>query len=171
MLFEICEKRPFQKCMGLWGGGGSQFCAQSCKREDTQGTGNAPGITHYSESDSLSSSETDKNLTHVVGTACRPGVFQIALFKGFPNIPTYPYLSDTQWTQMRQQWIQPLKTLRVGRISTIPERYVSGLIMKVICKCDEGYSDSDGDMLPVGDGQDLFSLFMDFMYHTCVPGF
>ena len=53
MLCEICEKRPFQKCMGL--GGGSQFCAQTCKREDTQGTGNAPGITHYSESDLLAS--------------------------------------------------------------------------------------------------------------------
>ena len=56
MLFEICEKTPFQKCMGLGGGGRwSQFCTQSWKREDTQGTGNAPRITHYSESDSLSS--------------------------------------------------------------------------------------------------------------------
>ena len=55
MLFEICEKRPFQKCMGWGGGRWSQFCAQSCTREDTQGTGNGPGITHYSESDSLSS--------------------------------------------------------------------------------------------------------------------
>ena len=37
ILFEICEKRPFQKCMG-WGGGGrwSQFCTKSCKRKDTQ---------------------------------------------------------------------------------------------------------------------------------------
>ena len=56
MLFGIYEKRPFQKCMG-WGGGGrwSQFCAQSCKRDDTQGIGSAPEITHYSESDLLSS--------------------------------------------------------------------------------------------------------------------
>ena len=37
--------------------------------------------------------------------------------------PTYPYLSDTQWTQMRQQWIRALKMLRVGMISTVPERY------------------------------------------------
>ena len=47
-------KRRFRN---VWVGGGrwSQFCAQSCTREDTQGTGNGPGITHYSESDSLSS--------------------------------------------------------------------------------------------------------------------
>ena len=53
MLFEICEKRPFQKCMGWGGGRWSQFCTKSCKRKDTQGTGNALRITHYSESDSL----------------------------------------------------------------------------------------------------------------------
>ena len=29
----------------------------------------------------------DKILKHVVSTACRPRVFQIALFKGFPNLP------------------------------------------------------------------------------------
>ena len=47
-------KRRFRNvCVG--GGGWSQFCAQSCTRQDTQGTGNGPGITHYSESDSLSS--------------------------------------------------------------------------------------------------------------------
>ena len=51
MLFEICEKRPFQKCMGWGGGRWSQFCTKSCKRTDTQGTGNALRITHYSESD------------------------------------------------------------------------------------------------------------------------
>ena len=34
----------------------------------------------------------------------------------------------------------------------------------------EGYSCSD-DVLPAGDYQDLLSLFMDLMYHTCVPGF
>ena len=47
-------KRRFRN---VWVGGGrwSQFCAPSCTREDTQGTGNGPGITHYSESDSLSS--------------------------------------------------------------------------------------------------------------------
>ena len=35
-------------------------------------------------------SKTDENLQHVVSTACRPGVFQITLFKGFPNIPHIP---------------------------------------------------------------------------------
>ena len=34
--------------------------------------------------------KTDKNLKHTVSTACRPGVFQVALFKGFPNIPHIP---------------------------------------------------------------------------------
>ena len=33
----------------VWGGGGSQFCTKSCKRTDTQGTGNALRITHYSD--------------------------------------------------------------------------------------------------------------------------
>ena len=36
------------------------------------------------------SSKTDENVRHVVSTACRPGVFQIALFKGFANIPHIP---------------------------------------------------------------------------------
>ena len=36
------------------------------------------------------SSKTDENLKHTVSTACRPRVFQIALFKGFPNIPHIP---------------------------------------------------------------------------------
>ena len=49
MLFEICEKRPFQKCMGWGGVGGHSFA-----HRDVQGS-NGPGITHYSESDSLSS--------------------------------------------------------------------------------------------------------------------
>ena len=35
-------------------------------------------------------SKMDENLKHVVGTACRPRVFQIAIFKGFPNIPHMP---------------------------------------------------------------------------------
>ena len=35
-------------------------------------------------------SETDENLRHVVSPASRPGVFQIALFKGFPDIPHIP---------------------------------------------------------------------------------
>ena len=35
-------------------------------------------------------SKTDKNLRHIVSAACRPGVFQRTLFKGFPNIPHIP---------------------------------------------------------------------------------
>ena len=35
-------------------------------------------------------SKAEKNLKHVVSTACKPGVFRIALFKGFPNMPHIP---------------------------------------------------------------------------------
>ena len=35
-------------------------------------------------------SKTGETLKGVVSTACRPGVFQIALFKGFPNILRIP---------------------------------------------------------------------------------
>ena len=35
-------------------------------------------------------SKTNENLKDVVNTACRPRVFQIAHFKGFPNIPHIP---------------------------------------------------------------------------------
>ena len=35
-------------------------------------------------------SKKDKNLQHTVSTTCRPRVFQIALFEGFPNIPHIP---------------------------------------------------------------------------------
>ena len=70
-------------------------------------------------------SETDKNPKHVVSTACRPRVFQIALFKGSPNLPHIPYPWNTQWAQMRQQWHRPPKTHKVGIISNVPERYAS----------------------------------------------
>ena len=50
MLFEICAKRPFRKCMGWGGGTWSHFGARRCKRDNAQGTGNAPRMTHYSES-------------------------------------------------------------------------------------------------------------------------
>jgi len=73
-------------------------------------------------------SETGNNLKHVVSTACRPRVFQIALFKGFPNVPTYPHLQNTQLAEIRQQWHQPLKTHPVGAISDVPERYVRSII-------------------------------------------
>ena len=69
----------------------------------------------------------EKNLKHVVSTACRPRMFQIALFKGFSNIPHTPPppLWDTQRAQMRQQRKQPLKTLRVGMKCNDPERYAA----------------------------------------------
>ena len=35
-------------------------------------------------------SKTDANLKRIVSTACRPRVFQIAVFKGFPNLPDIP---------------------------------------------------------------------------------
>ena len=67
----------------------------------------------------------DENIKHIVSAACRPGVFQTALFKGFPNIPTFPPpLWDTRRAQIRQQRHQPLKTLRVGMKCNDPERYV-----------------------------------------------
>ena len=50
-------------------------------------------------------SKKDRNLKHAVSTASRPGVFRIALFKGFlkiPHIPPPP-LWDTQSAQTRQQ--------------------------------------------------------------------
>ena len=58
----------------------------------------------------------DKNLKHIVSPACRPRVFQIALFKGFPNlphIPPPPPQRDTRWAQMRQHRHRPSNTLRV----------------------------------------------------------
>ena len=50
-------------------------------------------------------------------------MFQIALFKGFPDIPHIPYLPNTQLAEMRQQGQQPAKTQKVGRIPVVPERY------------------------------------------------
>ena len=35
-------------------------------------------------------SKTDENVKHTVSTTCRPRVFRIALFKGFPNVPHIP---------------------------------------------------------------------------------
>ena len=55
----VCFSKSVRKghFRNVWVGGArwSQFCVQSCKQEETQGTGKAPRITHYSESDSLSS--------------------------------------------------------------------------------------------------------------------
>ena len=46
-------------------------------------------------------------ILHMGSSTCRrnrPRVFQIALFKGFPNIPHIPTpLRDTHWAQIRQQ--------------------------------------------------------------------
>ena len=35
-------------------------------------------------------SKTEEDLKHTVSTACRPGVFRMAVFKGFPNILNIP---------------------------------------------------------------------------------
>ena len=45
---------------------------------------------HLVPATTQASSKTDENLRHNVSLACRPGVFQIALFKGFLNIPHIP---------------------------------------------------------------------------------
>ena len=45
------------------------------------------------------------------------------MFLSFQIYPTYPYLRNTQWAQMRQQWHRPPKTQKVGIISNVPERY------------------------------------------------
>ena len=74
----------------------------------------------------------DENLKHISSTACRPGVFQIALFEGFPNIPIYPPLPDTQRAQIRQQWQRPRKTLCVGMIPTDPETYARCICPSVL---------------------------------------
>ena len=69
-------------------------------------------------------SKMDENLKYTVCTV-RRRVFQIPLFKGFPNIghiPPPPF-RDTHGAQMRQQGLRPRKMHKVGRIGTIPERY------------------------------------------------
>ena len=45
--------------------------------------------------------------------------------RAFQIYPTFPYLRDTQWTQMRQQWHRPSKTQKVGRFPNVPERYAA----------------------------------------------
>ena len=54
-------------------------------------------------------------------------MFQIALFKGFPNIPHIPPtppFGTLSGQTMRQQWRRPLKTLRVGMKRNVPGRYI-----------------------------------------------
>ena len=52
ILFEICEKRPFQKCMG-WGGVDDHIFEQmELQSGRCTGQGNARGTTDYSESES-----------------------------------------------------------------------------------------------------------------------
>ena len=68
-------------------------------------------------------SKTDKILKDIVSTACRPRVFQIALFKGFLNIP--PPQPEPHETQMRQQGLPPPTTHKVGTIGNNTKRYGS----------------------------------------------
>ena len=53
ILFEICKKTPFQKCMGL-GGRGCHFSAQHNTWDGAHKHSTAPFIHFYSESLSLS---------------------------------------------------------------------------------------------------------------------
>ena len=46
--------------------------------------------------------------------------------RAFRIYPTYPPLQGTQEAQMRQQWHQHPKTLRVGIKPDVPERYRGG---------------------------------------------
>ena len=56
ILFEICEKRPFQKCMGWGGGRWSHFSAQHNTLDGAHKHGTAPLNHFYSGSSSLSAS-------------------------------------------------------------------------------------------------------------------
>ena len=62
------------------------------------------------------SPKMDKILHHVVSSACKPKVFQIAFFKGSPSIPHNP---PPQLAQKRQQYKGPRKTLRVDGIDLL----------------------------------------------------
>ena len=107
-------KRRFRN---VWVGGGrwSQFCAQSCTREDTQGTGNGPGITHYSESDSLSAragtpffwcTSDDLRVSHLAPNRRRCRLPEIRVAK-----PWWGALYDPK-TGMQRQW--PLQWTESG---------------------------------------------------------
>ena len=52
-----------------------------------------------------------------------PGCSKQPFSRAFRIYPTYPPLWDSQRAQMRQERHQPLKTLRVGMKSGVPERY------------------------------------------------
>ena len=52
-----------------------------------------------------------------------PGCSKQPFSRAFRIYPTYPPLWDSQRAQMRQERHQPLKTLRVGMKSSVPERY------------------------------------------------
>ena len=54
-----------------------------------------------------------------------PNISEKPYSRAFQIYPTYPYLWDTQWTQMRQQWHRPSKNHKVGRFPNVPERYVT----------------------------------------------
>ena len=53
-----------------------------------------------------------------------PHIFEKPFSRAFRIYPTYPYLRNTQWAQMREQWHRPLKTHRVGAFPNNAERYV-----------------------------------------------
>ena len=79
------------------------------------------------------SSEMDENIRHVVSPACRPGVFQIALFKGFPNIPHIPLPPEHSVGTNEATMAPTPKTQKVGRFGTVPERYSDSPLDRAIC--------------------------------------
>ena len=65
----------------------------------------------------------DENLKHIISTACRPGVFQIALSKYTPYTPPLPYRT-LSGHKSGNNGNDPRKTLRVGINVADPERYI-----------------------------------------------
>ena len=90
IFFEICEKKPFQKCMAGGGVGVGGHIFQDSATHWTVHTNMALPVDKTRQRATLSLPKTDKNLEHIVSTACKPGVFRIPLFKGFLNIPHIP---------------------------------------------------------------------------------
>ena len=74
-LHPVCTPRasPFACQRFLWCIGGSNSSIDKRRQQAAH--------TQY---------KTDENLSHVVNTACRPRVFQVALCKGFLNLPYIP---------------------------------------------------------------------------------
>jgi hypothetical protein len=68
-------------------------------------------------------SETDKDLKHVVSTVCRHRLFQIALFKGFPNIPHIPLPTGHPVSTNRATMAPTPENAPCWHLPHVPERY------------------------------------------------